>query len=521
MKCDETKPECLRCKKFGVVCDGYICDGGVINTASSALRRVLLPAPSNHPTLLLTNPNPIDFDDEQECRYFRSFCEEVAPRIKGVFTVSSTWTAIVLQASYTESAIRHAAAATGALVRKLDITSQVISISRLGYGETEMHYTSALHYYQRALKGMREINNPRTAAIACLLVFNFETLIRRMDLAVKTAQSVFKLLNSLSASSKGPRSSGKASPISGIENELFSIFLSLDLVILPKTGITSLNCRGVLDEPHQDTTGCSVPWCPKAFPTVEDARNCLEGLLYRHAQEFKRHPTWAALTPTLHTSLSSGIMVVDFRGRHWTDSDTNSEGMEKLIQNSILWYQAFEPLLKKVTQDSDHEDFMSAILLQLHSKTSFLLLVAILAKTQCTFDQYLPHFREFLSICEIYFSRPESTKPNVSLTYGVLFPLFLIAVKCRDWTTRRKAISLLENDQIEFWDSKLLKQVAIWHMGVEEAGREFGEYIPEESRLRRGKFTLDFPHRKAWIGGLYRGIGPEDETNHIATELSW
>lgn len=80
---------------------------------------------------------------------------------------------------------------------------------------------------------------------------------------------------------------------------------------------------------------------------------------------------------------------------------------------------------------------------------------------------------------------------------------------------------MLGIDQMEVWDSKLLTQAAVWHMGAEEAGRAFGEYIPEESRLRCGKLTLDFQNKRAWYSGFRLKDDPDDETTHLVTELIW
>jgi hypothetical protein len=85
---------------------------------------------------------------------------------------------------------------------------------------------------------------------------------------------------------------------------------------------------------------------------------------------------------------------------------------------------------------------MAAVLFQLHSKITCLLLFAILAGNECAFDKYSSEFNEIISLCEKYFALPDSTKPSVSLGYGVLFPLLIIATRCRDWYVFLKAAIL-------------------------------------------------------------------------------
>lgn len=206
--------------------------------------------------------------------------QEVVPRFKGAFTVASIWTSIVLQSSYTDSGIRQVIAAIGALVRKLDVVEELPALDK--------HYSSALQYYQQALKDLKVIKNARTALIACLLVFNFETLTRRIDLAIKTAQSGFKLLNGLLASAQPSRKPAKLCPVPEIEDDLVSVFASLDVILLPVTGGTRLNSRLVQyesNEAHTDTMASAIP---DEFSDIDDARMCLERLLARHHKEFQR-----------------------------------------------------------------------------------------------------------------------------------------------------------------------------------------------------------------------------------------
>ncbi|KAG0649863.1 hypothetical protein D0Z07_4016 [Hyphodiscus hymeniophilus] len=475
----------------------------------------------SHHTLVRSNPKTVEFANEQEHRYFKSFWENVAPRFRGAFTVSSVWTSIVLQASYYDSSIRQVIAATGALVRKLDAVEGPPAC----ICDSNDDYSQALQYYQQALKGMRSIKDVRTALIACLLICNFETHTRRIDLAVKTAQSGFKLLNGLLASVQPSKVVAALRPLPEVEKDLVRVFASLDVMLLPVTGGTRLNSRLVQYEPFGPLMGATASAIiPQKFTNIEDAKMCLERLLARHHTEFDKHPGWTSLVPKLQVSKSSAVMTVDFRYRRWISAvqepENLSADMHTFVKDNLLWARAFEHLPKQI-RDLDLEEFTRATLLQLHAQTVCLLFICLPAMQECIFDQYLEEFKGFISLCEIYLALPGSRKPFVSLSCGVLFPLFLTAVRCRDWETRRKAISLLEVNQIEIWDSKLLRQAAIWVMELEESGRAFGEHIPEESRLRVGKLSVDFQDKKAWYTAYRHGVEPEDEANHLVKNLSW
>lgn len=104
MKCDETRPACLRCTSVGHVCDGYY---------------HVQPSPSSPTDMLpivpiVTDP-PFDLDTSPESkRSFAFFVQRTCPQLGGFFG-SDFWERLVLQAAYHEPAIRHAAIAIGSL----------------------------------------------------------------------------------------------------------------------------------------------------------------------------------------------------------------------------------------------------------------------------------------------------------------------------------------------------------------------------------------------------------------------
>lgn len=176
MKCDETKPGCNRCAKFGRVCDGYIAKKTSIPSSKKRPTTQPLGPLTLAPRTISFPPRvPIKllFSDEQEERYFEIFHEETAAALSGGFD-TPLWNPIVLQACQDEPCILHCAVAISAL----DKACKVKSIESLGH-TSEIHHRYALQQYSKALKGVREVilkreNSLRTALIASLLIFCFE-----------------------------------------------------------------------------------------------------------------------------------------------------------------------------------------------------------------------------------------------------------------------------------------------------------------------------------------------------------
>jgi hypothetical protein len=102
VKCDETRPACLKCTSTGRVCDGY--------------NDVQLPQQLSHSNLfpIIASPSFDIHASPKSKRSFAFFVQRTCPQLAGFFG-SDFWERFVLQAAYHESAIRHAIVAIGSI----------------------------------------------------------------------------------------------------------------------------------------------------------------------------------------------------------------------------------------------------------------------------------------------------------------------------------------------------------------------------------------------------------------------
>jgi hypothetical protein len=176
VKCDETKPYCKRCIRFGVDCDGYPL---IYRRSENSTSRTILPKDQNlnhevleFPSIQKIYSGPL-FEDKQEGRCFRFFCEEAASQIAGP-AQSPLWHRIIPEACEAEPFVRHAVVAIAALSK--------INTNSGGQANTRaLDYEYALKQYSKALRGMRLSiasgkHDMRNALLACILVFCFESL---------------------------------------------------------------------------------------------------------------------------------------------------------------------------------------------------------------------------------------------------------------------------------------------------------------------------------------------------------
>lgn len=195
VKCDEQRPGCLRCCKFGHTCGGYEHLAPVKQPPKlTPVRRKLLPKSNDLATTTLEIPlslaSGIRFEDERESHYFRLF-QKVASELSAGFE-GTLWNRIVLQACENES-IRRLTVATAALKQATKLWQD----SDEGL-QSDREY--ALEKYGNALQSMQtELNksqdNLRVALIATLLIFAFENMYGDARAAVMNIQSALDLVN--------------------------------------------------------------------------------------------------------------------------------------------------------------------------------------------------------------------------------------------------------------------------------------------------------------------------------------
>lgn len=112
IKCDETRPACLRCTSTRRACDGYAPESSCSSFFSS-------PSGFSPGSLLLLNqvdrgPSLNIHPCDQSARSFSFFAQYTCHQLAGFFE-SPFWERLVLQTTHQEPAIRHAVTAIGSL----------------------------------------------------------------------------------------------------------------------------------------------------------------------------------------------------------------------------------------------------------------------------------------------------------------------------------------------------------------------------------------------------------------------
>lgn len=155
VKCDETRPACLKCTTTRRVCDGYPHVPCVDPSDLSRVSMGLTTDPSHgaHPCVLSR-------------RSFAFFIQKTSLQLAGPFG-SAFWERLVLQAAHYEPAIRHAITAIGSLHEQHIIGRDIES-------------SFALRQYNLAIKSLLDPPSPGhqrgldVCLISCILFTCFE-----------------------------------------------------------------------------------------------------------------------------------------------------------------------------------------------------------------------------------------------------------------------------------------------------------------------------------------------------------
>ncbi|KAJ5872931.1 uncharacterized protein N7529_005284 [Penicillium soppii] len=166
------------------------------------------------------------------------------------------------------------------------------------------------------------------------------------------------------------------------------------------------------------------------------------------------------------------------------DLDIDQMAIVRQIQRIPSQIQAYRVLH---AHQSTQRDLSAFLILQLWAEV-----ISITATVETgpepqemIFDRYIVRFKEALEISKELLVRISST-PSFSVNLGVIPPLFVLAMKCRDWEIRRQIVDLLRvfRRQEGIWSTDLAALITERVIDIESAGFGPGDLIPESSRIK-------------------------------------
>lgn len=525
IKCDEGKPFCNRCVSTGRTCDGYTQthshEISVVERKSAT--RNLLPSQSTWTQLFPEQP-PLDwsalnfgietsmpslvpFQNHDEGLYFRSYTDQVAFQLAGVFD-PTLWVTLIPQACEQDNSVFHAVVAIGALdmaFRTRDCMPNVLSNP-----ETEYHYQFAVSEYGKAISQLRAMtrvalraHDLRIALFTSLLIICFEAIHGNNSAALAQAHIALRLLEDWMKSLKlDPRLLGNSnqqseeisyvfdirSPIPDmIEDELIRVFGRVNLQAMTFMDTQTVSYHHLASKSSQN----SIDQMPRHFTDLEQAR---------------------AYWDLIQRRLTHFMFVVDGQtGQELSGAKTGGEGLynrdigfmrrfsssiladhQRLMIDLMKWSAAFQGILGTSQLAPHSENFLGAIVLQLRFKTNFILHSCAISNSQTSFDKFLPDFQEVLNLTKRLLAHPKAI-PCCTFDNAIIAQLHVVATKCRNSNLRHEALSLLLSREWRegMWDSILFGRMAQVIVNTEEEEMDLNGFVPETARIRGTKNEFD------------------------------
>ncbi|OLN94153.1 Transcriptional regulatory protein moc3-like protein 7 [Colletotrichum chlorophyti] len=445
VKCDETKPACIRCTKTGRKCDGYI---SLPNASASGNGGC--PGPEHSGSLLC--PPMSAFGDWsggiREQRAFDFYRNFSAPSIFGEGVGSTLWNKLVPHFCHAEPSIRHAVLAISSLHESFTQVHSTVP------GNAEAHHvrsevlsnTFAAEQYGKALKYLQEWrpteSSPATVPLlACLLFICIEFMLGDEGASQLHINQGRLILSQLEPSSE----------VDVIKKHFVPIYSRLSLASFLFGSFPAAIPQNLKSSPAATFFFASVDEAEVALYEIID-----DGL--RFTAQGKR--AVYSLRP------DDPELVALARER------------DDFLARLSRWHVAFVVALAM------DDALKKGKLCLVYYHAARISIGTALAALETSYDSHLQSFASIVSNSAEFVhatrkatgrdpSRAAILTPKFVFDTEVIPPLYYVAVKCRHPMLRRAAVDLLRQDAVmnrmeNLWDARMLAEIGKRCIDIEE-----------------------------------------------------
>lgn len=505
MKCDEEKPSCLKCRNTGRTCDGYLWNTkrrSPINDKSpdSASNTISPPTGqlSSGVSLAKTASCPLHLGAtlgtaitgtllERQC--FEYFRLHIGQELSKALMQQPT-EHFVLQACHTDPAIRSAVVAIGSMGQRLRLNNMLT----LENQQANSFQDFAQLQYCKALRQLRAqmINEPERSVelsiITCFLFTIFEFLVGNGCGSLIHLRSGLNILRR-----------EKSTTHSVLRQEITRIFSMLDTHATMWLGLSTFQSPAIMpdlenaNQPIEgEPPGFGAP-CLDDFPTLDDAAASLNYQITR-MYHFRQ---WVTAFTTSPEEVPSKVY----------------ERQRELILELQRWPSALQVLVGRLPEATEETTHRIAVL-HLNYQLTTVLLSACLDHPSHEYLQpaHSVSFRFILRLAKRLLTSPQLPRsqiyhivrlnnrdinpvPRFSFYAGVVQPLYMVAVCCRNLEVAWEAVQLLRREPWKegAWDSEAMAGIVERRVGQL---RGKGYYLEAENIM------------DDWDGSSYMGLFP-------------
>ncbi|KAL6898459.1 hypothetical protein GGI43DRAFT_407756 [Trichoderma evansii] len=414
VKCDETKPICVRCGKTGRLCEGL--------GYSKPLRNHY-----SHSAGYLSHISYGALQTRDEYRHFEYFRHNALRYLTGFNNQSRFWNETILQFSEASPAVLHAVLSLSALYEHLDGSSKsVLASDKL-----------ILQHYNRSIKYLRlaPSSHPIEFALTCCILFvAFESA--RDDYKM----ALFHLQNGLKIIKDWRTKEAKSFIDHQIREDISEIFRRLDM-----QATTFLDSRQPYLAATADVKTLDNNFgLPMSFSSLRNAQTSLESI------EIRLFYILTTKSSTLHLP--------------WLKLDNHATSRQVLLQGLKVrftqWKKVFDDFSKCEAKNMNARDLQLLLLLELHYQTTSLMLdLKADISSASSLDAQCIKINELSETLIIALS---NSKLTFLVDTGIIAPLYFAATTTSRICIQQQSIALLRSISWKegLWDSKIVLQIA-------------------------------------------------------------
>lgn len=551
MKCDETKPICLRCVRLATLCSFIKVENGSpgINQPAMSRMRALqprgkvalaCPALSGSSTIsTFLTPSTRRFDSTLEYQYFDLFCKKTSFEILPAFD-SDVLRQMLMQACQNEASVRHAVIALGALHKNAEDAGGMANptLRARGWRVGSAHQQDALSQYSKAIMYMRKSlvsgqQDIRTTLLTSFTIIVFEACLGNDRAVVEQIQTGLSILRNWKAKYPNPGkhtlSFSSPAPVV-VEADLVRAFGRLEVQSL---STLDENLLGALEhvsiharvqktgEEEVLASGTeSILNMPKEFTSIAKAHRYLE-IILKCSIILKR------LYSIIRSSSYEGVSSPYLDPTTKIDSDSVTRVLvtyqATLSRGLAQWSSRFEELVHSTP--NPEIDSTQVSMLRLHSKMARIALHTALTLDQSVFEKHQAEFEDIIYLSGLLVKESKvGAVGTLGFTsdLGIIIPLWLTGVKCRVRYIRQLAITILHAyaRQEGAWNSELAAQMIAWAVELEERYLDEG-VIPMWARIQGILWSFGTEPKTAHLVCRQRLCAESEEMVMLRKKISW
>jgi hypothetical protein len=563
VKCDEARPACKNCLTWrgsGGKCGGYEPEPGAEETVtqreadikSTSLRVVpgtgiMQLAPTNTAAILIEPDGDVRlFRNDMEKTHFDDWIKAARGCLGGGIFHSTLWMTTLPQLSRGDQTLRYGAMAIGAMFKA------VLQDGEKSPGDADFlvhnrHYASSIEYYCRALhiqaKTSADSGSLWAAILSCALFVCFEALREDHCTALKHVSHGITLLHRVGAN---PFQSGSRTVAKGATADaLITAPRSIMAETLRDYERLEVQCRTFLSK-TPNTKFASSKTVPGPTIHMLTGHACYTSAAYFHTQRYADSTYSMRDMPVKFASLEDARTHWELTQRRiWglyplmmsvvdgmqIPSTISNEDLETTLdtlqhnptlstfQSESLHYldrlhMAFQTIFDKCRRNKSQDmmSYLQSLSLQLQYLITYIYAATPRFCTLSAAEAMTPKYTMINILAEevlqILTTGPTPGLNQFSMDSGLIWPVFMVSIGCRDAGVRDEAIRILGTYPRKdgLWDSRAMLAISLRSKEVERVLGVEGEGTREERwrRLRRREFAFGEDGRTALLRYMRR-----------------